>query len=144
MFSENTCFSNAKPPLKKKNVLPPFRGIATTPIRARERRRSNESSETQPNLNTARIQRGRGKTVHLVTWLVCTVPGQPQELLVRDETRISLPAKPSLTRPAATEPGLEPRVSGGTASTAMQCLRPLHLGGPRCSAISAEIFKMES
>ena len=30
-------------------------------------------------------------------WLARTVPGPPQESLVRDETRISLPAKPSLT-----------------------------------------------
>ena len=117
---------------------------------------SHASSETQPNqatllLNTARLQPGSqphqcvgGNTVHLVTWLACTAPGPPQELLVRDETRISLPAKPSLTRTtlgqlcvapwtsrsrsAATEPGLEPRVSGGTA---MQCPRPLrHPGGP--------------
>ena len=52
---------------------------------------------------------------------------------MRDEIRISLPAKPTLirttlgqlctapwasrSRPAVTEPGLEPRVSGGTAST---------------------------
>uniref|UniRef100_A0A8C8IS77 EF-hand domain-containing protein n=1 Tax=Oncorhynchus tshawytscha TaxID=74940 RepID=A0A8C8IS77_ONCTS len=79
-------------------------------------------------------------------WLARTEPGPPQESLVRDETRISLPAKPSLTRttlgqlciaprtsqsrPAATEPGREPRVSGGTASAALQCPRPLHhLGG---------------
>uniref|UniRef100_A0A8K9WW88 Adhesion G protein-coupled receptor B3 n=1 Tax=Oncorhynchus mykiss TaxID=8022 RepID=A0A8K9WW88_ONCMY len=57
----------------------------------------------------------------------CTAPGPPQESLVRNETRISLPAKPSLTRttlgqlcvapwpprsrPAATEPGRKPRVS---------------------------------
>ena len=27
-------------------------------------------------------------------WLACTAPGPPQESLVRDETRISLPAKP--------------------------------------------------
>ena len=66
----------------------------------------------------------------LCTWLprlASTEPGPPQESLVRDETRISLPAKPSLTRatlgqlcvaphasrsrPAATEPWLEPRVS---------------------------------
>ena len=110
---------------------------------------------TQPAvllLNTARIQPGsqlhqcvRGNTVHLATWSACTAPGPPQESLVRDETRISLPAKPSLTRTtlgqlcvapwtsrarlAATEPGPEPRVSGGTASTAMQYLRPLHHPG---------------
>ena len=33
-----------------------------------------------------------------VPWLACTAPGPPQESLVRDETRISLPVKPSLTR----------------------------------------------
>ena len=69
-------------------------------------------------------------------WLARTAPGPPQESLVRDETRISLAAKPSLTRttlgqlciaprtsrsqPATTEPGREPRVSGGTTSTAMK------------------------
>uniref|UniRef100_A0A8C8IUG9 SAM domain-containing protein n=1 Tax=Oncorhynchus tshawytscha TaxID=74940 RepID=A0A8C8IUG9_ONCTS len=31
-------------------------------------------------------------------WLACTAPGPPQETLVGDETRISLPANPSLTR----------------------------------------------
>ena len=114
---------------------------------------SHESSDTQPNqaallLNTARIQpRSQshqcvgGNTVHLATWLACTAPGPPQESLVRDETRISLQTKPYLTRatlgqlcvapwtswsrPAATEPGLEPRVSGGP--------RPLrHPRGPKC------------
>ena len=89
----------------------------------------------------------RGNTVHLATWSACTAPGPTQESLVRDETMISLPAKPSPTRTtlgqlcaapwasrswsAATEPELKPRISGGTASTAMQCLRPLcHPGGP--------------
>ena len=77
-----------------------------------------------------------GNTMHLATWLACTAPGPPQESLVRDETRISLPAKPSLTRtklgqlciaprtsrsrPVTTEPGREPRVSGGAASAAVQ------------------------
>ena len=73
-------------------------------------------------------------------------PGPPQESLVRDETRTSLPAKPSLTRttlgqlcvaprtsqsrPAVTEPGQVPRVSGGSAGAAMQFPRRLrHLGG---------------
>ena len=67
-------------------------------------------------------------------WLACTAPDPPQESLVRDETRISLPAKPSLTqttlgqlciapqtsrsRPVTTE--REPRVSGGTAGAAVQ------------------------
>ena len=104
---------------------------------------SHASSETHPDqaallLNTVRIQPGnqphqcvRGNTVHLVTWLAHTARGLPQESPVRDETGISLPAKPSLarttlnqlcvspwtsrSRQAATEPGLEPRVSGGTA-----------------------------
>ena len=74
-------------------------------------------------------------------WLACTAPCQPQESLVRDEPRISRPAISSLTRttlgqlcvapqtsqsrPAAPEPGREPRVSGGTASAAIQCPRPL-------------------
>ena len=119
---------------------------------------SHASSETQPNqaallLNTLRIQPGSqphqcvgGNTVHLATWSLCTARGPLQKSLVRDEIRISLPAKPSLTRttlgqlcaapwaararPAAIEPGLEPRLSGGTASIAMQFLSPLcHPGG---------------
>ena len=69
-------------------------------------------------------------------WLARTAPGPPQESLVRDETRISLPAKPSLTRttlgqlcvaprtsrsrPVTTEPGCKPRVSGGAAGAAVQ------------------------
>ena len=128
---------------------------------------SHASSETQPDLaalllDTTHIQPGSqphqcvgGNTVHLATWSACTAPSPPQELLVCDETRISLLAKPSLTRttlgqlcvaprtsrswPAATEPGREPRVSGGTASAAMQCLRPLwHPGGPSRSFSSNE------
>ena len=71
---------------------------------------SHMSSETQPNqsallLDTLPIQPGRqlhqcvrGNTVHLATVSACTVPGPPEESLVRAETRISLPAKPSLTR----------------------------------------------
>ena len=129
---------------------------------------SHASSETQPNqaallLNTACIKPGSqphqcvaGNTVHLATWLACIAPGPPHESLVRDETRKSLPAKPSLTRttlgqlcvapwtsrsqPAATEPGLEHRVSGGTASTEMQCLRHLrHLGGPCLIVLSLRV-----
>jgi hypothetical protein len=116
-------------------------------VRARERLRSKAMRPPKHNqaallLNTARIQPASqphqcvgGHTVHLATWLACTAPGLPQESLVRDETRISLPAKPSLTQttlgqlcvapwtpwscPAATEPGREPGVSG----TAMQCPR---------------------
>ena len=60
-------------------------------------------------------------------WLVRTAPGLPQESLVRDETRISLPANPSLaqttlgylcvaprpsrSRPVMTEPGHESLVA---------------------------------
>ena len=76
---------------------------------------SHASSETQPNqaallLNTACIQPGSQQhqcvgenTVHLATWLACTAPGPPQESLVRDETRTSLPTKPSL-HPDETRP----------------------------------------
>ena len=113
---------------------------------------SHAFSETQPTqatllLDTMPIQSGshphqcvRGNTVHLVTWSACTAPGPPQQSLVRDKTRTFLPAKPSLSRtmlgqlctspcasrsrPAAREPGLKPRISGGTAITAM------HPGGP--------------
>ena len=100
------------------------------------------SSKTQPNqaallLNTARIQPGSqphqcvgGNTVHLATWLVCTAPGPPQESLVRDETRISLPAKPSLTRTTLGQLCVAPWTSRSRPA-AMQCLRPLrHPGGP--------------
>ena len=69
---------------------------------------SHASYETRPCqaallLDTLLMYPGRplhqcvgGNTVHLVS--ACTVPGLPQESLVRNETRISLPAKPSLTR----------------------------------------------
>ena len=102
---------------------------------------SHASSDTQPNqagllLNTARIQPGSqphqcvgGNTVHLAT-LVSVHRAWPATG-VAGETRISLPAKPSLTRTTlgqlcvaprtfrsrlvTTEPGREPRVSDGTA-----------------------------
>ena len=104
-------------------------------------------SETQPNqaallLNTAHIQPGSQQhqcvgenPLHLATWLECTAPGPPQESLVRDETRISLRAKPSLTRttlgqlcialwtsrsgPAATQPRLKPESL--VAQLALRC-----------------------
>ena len=65
---------------------------------------------TQPSrallLNAARIQPGRTAATNVSEetlcswwpWLACTAPGPPQESLVRDEPRISLLAKPSLTR----------------------------------------------
>jgi hypothetical protein len=109
---------------------------------------SHASSDTQPNqaallLNTTPSNPEASRTnVSEETpctwqpWLARTAHGPPQELLVRDETRISLPAKPSLTRktlgqlcvaprtsrsrPVTTEPGREPRVSGGTAGAAVQ------------------------
>jgi hypothetical protein len=120
---------------------------------------SHASSEIQPKLaalllvDTTHIQPGSqlhqcvgGNTIHLATWSACTASGPPQESLVCDEG-IFLPVKPSLTRmtlsqlcvapwssrswPAATEPGFEPRISGGTASATMQYLRPLrHPGVP--------------
>ena len=110
------------------------------------------SSDTQPNqvallLNTARSNPEASRTnVSEETpctwqpWLARTAPGPPRESLVHDETRISLPAKPSLTRtmlgqlcvaprtsrsrPVTTEPGREPRVSGSTAPLTTA------LGGP--------------
>ena len=69
--------------------------------------KSHASSETQPNqaallLDTMPLQPRsqphqcvRGNTVYLATVSACTAPGPPQESLVRNETRISLPAKPS-------------------------------------------------
>ena len=109
-------------------------------------RRSHASSDTQPNqaallLNTACIQAGSqpqqcvgGNTVHLAT-LVSAHCARPATG-VAGATRISLPAKPSLTqttlgqlciaprtsrsRPVTKEPGCEPRVSGGTAGAAVQ------------------------
>ena len=35
----------------------------------------------------------------------------------------------SRSRPTVTEPGLQPRISSGPASTTMQCLRPLRQSG---------------
>jgi hypothetical protein len=71
--------------------------VATTPVRTRERRRSSAKHPPKPNQaallhNTARIQRVRGNTVHIATWSACTAPRPPKESLVRNETRISLPA----------------------------------------------------
>ena len=169
LFSHAECHSNMREEILKCFLFyftpfsPQFRGIqllVVTILSHRYNSRtglgetevvSHASSETQPNqaallLNTACIQPGSqphqcvgGITVHLATWLACTAPGPPQESLVRDEIRIFLLAKPSLTRttlgqlcadpwtsrsgPAASEPGLEPRVS------AMHCIRPLHHPG---------------
>ena len=106
---------------------------------------SHASSDTQPALllKTAQSNPEASRTnVSEETpctwqpWLACTAPGPPQESLVRDETRISLPVKPSLTRttlgqlcvaprtsrslPVTTAPGRKPRVSGGTAGAAVQ------------------------
>jgi hypothetical protein len=44
-------------------------------------------------------------------WLAHTAPGPPQESLVRDETRISLPAKPSLTGTTLGQLCVAPRTS---------------------------------
>jgi hypothetical protein len=45
------------------------------------------------------------------SWLAHTAPGPPQEFMVRDETRISLPAKPSLTRTTLGQLCVAPRTS---------------------------------
>ena len=113
---------------------------------------SHAPSDTQPNLaalllNTARIQRAstpEASRTHVSEetlctwqpWLACTAPGPPPESLVREETRTSLPTRPSLppttqgqlcvapwtsrSRPVTTEPGHEPRDSDGTAGAAVQ------------------------
>ena len=44
-------------------------------------------------------------------WLVCTAPGPPQESLVRDETRISQPATPSLTQTTLGQVYVAPQTS---------------------------------
>jgi hypothetical protein len=109
---------------------------------------SHASSETQPNQpycfltqrasnpEASRTNVSEGTPCTWQPWLARTVPGPPQESLVRDETRTSLPTKPSLTRmmlgqlcvaprtsrsrPVTTEPGREPRDSDGTAGAAVQ------------------------
>ena len=117
---------------------PQFRGI-----RARERRRGRDEgwkscflTQRASNPEASLIDVSEETPCTWQPWLVCTVPGPPQESLVRDETRISLPANPSLTRttlgqlcvaprtsrsrPVTTEPRREPRVSGGTAGAAVE------------------------
>ena len=75
--------------------------------------------------------------MHLATWLARTAPGPPQESLVRDETRISLPPKPSRTRTPLGQLCIAPRTSRSrqslganpeslVAQLALQCPRPLH------------------
>ena len=107
---------------------------------------SYASSETQPNhcFLTQRASNPEASRTNVseetpctwLPWLACTAPGPPQESLVRDETRISLPAKPSLTRmtlvqlcfaprtsrsrPVTTEPEREARDSDGTAGAVVQ------------------------
>uniref|UniRef100_A0AAZ3RD89 DENN/MADD domain containing 4A n=1 Tax=Oncorhynchus tshawytscha TaxID=74940 RepID=A0AAZ3RD89_ONCTS len=85
--------------------------IATTPVRARERRRlkvmrslkRNPTNQAALLLNTANPEASRTNVSEETPctwqpWLARTAPGPPQESLVRDETRTSLPTKPSLTR----------------------------------------------
>ena len=104
---------------------------------------SHASSDTQPNqpycFLTQRTSNPEASCTNVSEgtpctwqpWLARTAPSPPQESLVRDETRTSLPAKPCLTqttlgqstsqsRPVTTEPGREPRVSDGTAGAAVQ------------------------
>ena len=124
--------------------------IATTPVRARERRRLKtmrppKHNPTKPhcfltqrasNPEASRTNVSEETPCTWQPWLARTAPGPPQESLVRDETRTSLPTKPSLTRttlgqlcvaprtsrsrPVTTEPGREPRDSDGTAGAAVQ------------------------
>ena len=124
--------------------------IAKPPIRARERRRLKVlrppiHNQTKPHcFLTQRASNPEANRTNVSEetpctwqpWLARTAPSPPQESLVRDDTRISLPAKPSLTRttlgqlcvaprtsrswPVTTEPGREPRVSGGAAGAAVQ------------------------
>ena len=95
-------------------------------------------------LNTARIQPGSqlhqcvgGHTVHPSTWLACTVPGLPQESLVRDETRISLPAKPSLTRTTLGQLCVAPWTSRLRQSLGANLESLVAL---RCSALEARSY----
>ena len=100
------------------------------------------SSDTQPNqpycFLTQRASNPEASHTNVSTpctwqpWLARQVPGRPQESLVRDETRRSLPTNPSLTmlgrlcgapwpsraQPGTTEPGREPRDSDGAV---VQC-----------------------
>ena len=69
------------------------------------------------------------------TWQPCQCALRlvPQDILLAKPSRNPDDAG-SIVRcpmglPVATEPGLEPRISSGTASTAMQCLRPLRYSG---------------
>ena len=72
---------------------------------------------TQPAvllLNTARIQPGSQPEATPCTWqpwLARAAPGPPQESLVRDETRRSLPTNPSLPRPTLGQLCVAPRTS---------------------------------
>ena len=91
--------------------------------RLRERRRSRAMHPPKQNptklhcfltqypTNLEASQCVGGNTVHLATVSACTVPGPPQESLVRDETRISLLAKPSLTRKTLGQLCVAPRNS---------------------------------
>ena len=129
---------------------------------------SHASSNTQPNLaalllNTALIQ-PRSTNVSEETpctwqpWLARTVPSPPQESLVCNETRTSLPTKPYLTwmtlgqlcvaqrtsrsRSVTTEPGRELRVSDGTAGAAVQ--RPYPLLHPAAPPACLSILRRHS
>ena len=113
---------------------------------------SHASSETQPNLaalllDTTHLQPGSqphqcvgGNTVHLASVSACTSPGPPHDLLEREGT-----GNPPLTRTTLGQlcaaAWVSPFAAGcdtawnrtkicsDTASTVMQCLRPLHHSG---------------
>ena len=84
--------------------------IAATPVLTREANvESRASPETQPKPHcfltqcplypeASRTNVSEETPCTWQPWLAYIAPGPPQESLVRDETRISLPAKPSLTR----------------------------------------------
>ena len=133
--------------------------IAATPIRTRERRRSRamrppKHNPTKPHcFLTQCLINPEASHINVseetpYTWRPCQCAcAQPTTGIARARWDKDIPASQTLhkprrrwancvpthgsrLRPVATEPGLKPRISGGTASTAMQCLRPLrHSGG---------------
>ena len=84
--------------------------IATTPVRARERQRLKVMrppihNPTKPpsNPEASRTNVSEETQCTWQPWLARTAPGPPQESLVRDETRTSLPAQ-TLPNPDAARP----------------------------------------
>jgi hypothetical protein len=113
--------------------------IAATPLRTRESRRSR--AVCPPKHNPTRPHCFLTQCPLNPLMSACTAASPPQESLVRNGTRTSLPAKPSPNPndagPIVCHPIGLPVAAGcdrawtqtqnsDTASTAMQCLRPLH------------------